>query len=310
MVRIYIRHSEKAYRNGQNETFKHDPPITEEGKAQARQLAHLLIQKYGVPVLIMCSPYRRTRETAEAMRDHIVTVSNNVPALRCDNLLSEYLGNHEETDVTNETASFAPPHHDEPLGAFKSRIRKHNTLASVLDDLTQPVWFITHCFVMSTLADILSPGGPGGPGGPTPNRGSLRQTRSPGSLGNKQRHPFRKLRPLGCLYIEKTMVHRRIPNAELQSFLEKPPTTPTKQEDIVTPVFRAVLLRFPSLYKHMPPHLGATRSNDPPHLGSVPLDPNGDMSEGPLRQTRSPQDARDAPACAGPPPLIPGSDFV
>ena len=245
MTRIYIRHSEKTYRNGQNETFKHDPPITEEGKVQAQQLAHLLIQKFGVPGLIMCSPYRRTRETAEAMRDSIggtnfqapqatlptlpSTGETNLqvpqatlPEIRCDNLLSEYLGNHEETDVTNETASFAPPHHDESLGAFKARIRKHNALASVLDDLTQPVWFITHGFIMSTLADIM-----GSPVGNYPNR-------------NKQRHPFRKIRPLGCLYIEKT------PNTET--------------------VTKAVLLRFPSLYRQ-------PRSN-PSHLGTIEYQQN------------------------------------
>lgn len=252
MVRIYIRHSEKTYRNGQNETFKHDPPITEEGKVQARQLAYLLIQKYGVPILIMCSPYRRTRETAEAMMGGISSV------IRCDSLLSEYLGNHEETDVTVETASFEPPHHDESLGAFKARIRKHNTLASVLDDLTQPVWFITHGFIMSTLADIIG--------------GNVR--------GNKQRHPFKKILPLGCLYIEKTVIPKNIANVELHSFLDQKETTlptttsPTRETTKAgRETTRAVLLRFPSLYRHMTPRTNAiiTENDQPPgQIGKPP----------------------------------------
>ena len=245
MVRIYIRHSEKTYRNGQNETFKHDPPITEEGKVRARQLAHLLIQKYGVPVLIMCSPYRRTRETAEAMMD-VTNPREGIPSvIRYDNLLSEYLGNHEETDVTIETASFEPPHHDESLGAFKARIRRHNTLASILDDLTQPVWFITHGFIMSTLADIVG--------------GNVK--------GNKQRHPFKKILPLGCLYIEKIVTPKNVANVELQSFLDQKETTsPTTGTSRTTAreTTRAILLRFPSLYRQVTPRPDAVTHHDQP----------------------------------------------
>ncbi len=83
MVRIYIRHSEKAYDNGKSEIYKHDPPITSRGQDAAENMSRFLCDKYGMPICIVCSPYRRTRETAIAMRS---VLSSNVP-LKCDRLL-------------------------------------------------------------------------------------------------------------------------------------------------------------------------------------------------------------------------------
>jgi phosphohistidine phosphatase SixA len=175
MVRIYIRHSDKAYRNGHNDTLKHDPPITDDGKVKALQTAQALIQKFGPPVLIMSSPYRRTRETALAMREALITSDNlYIPEIRYDKYISEYLGNHSETDITEETAVHLPPSHNEDLTGFKNRIRQHIQIASLIDELPYPVWFITHCFVISTITEILGP------------------------------HYIRKFSPLGCIQIEKT----------------------------------------------------------------------------------------------------------
>lgn len=177
MVRIYIRHSEKAYRNGHNATLKHDPPITHEGKVRAAHIAKLLSEKYGPPVLIMTSPYRRTRETAIAMREALAASQQPgmyIPEIRCDRYISEYLGNHDEMDVTEETAKHLPPTHTENLIGFKTRIRQHIQIASLIDDLKYPVWFITHGFVISTLTEILGP------------------------------QYIRKVKPLGCIQIQKT----------------------------------------------------------------------------------------------------------
>lgn len=175
MVRIYIRHGEKAYRNGHNETLKHDPPITDNGRVEAFRVAQLLIQKYGPPVLIMTSPYRRTRETAMVMREAVLAVAatkteaeksegnsvvpsiSYIPEIRCDNYIAEYLGNHNETDVTDETALHLPPSHKENLNSFHRRIKDHLQLAAAMDNFPHPVWFITHCFVISTITKLMGP---------------------------------------------------------------------------------------------------------------------------------------------------------
>jgi len=39
MVRIYIRHADKEYEKGEGFSFKHDPPITQDGVVQSRKMA-------------------------------------------------------------------------------------------------------------------------------------------------------------------------------------------------------------------------------------------------------------------------------
>ena len=64
---VYIRHAKKEYINGDSPTFKHDPGITFEGVDHCKKISNMLVNRYGVPDEIICSPYRRARETAIAM---------------------------------------------------------------------------------------------------------------------------------------------------------------------------------------------------------------------------------------------------
>jgi broad specificity phosphatase PhoE len=155
MGRIYIRHADKAYNNGEHTTDRHDPPITNHGANQARLLAEFLIQTYGLPEAVVCSPYRRTRETAIAMVSAIVTLTGRNMPIKCDVDLSEYLGNHpnEQLDITDGTRIFSPPH-PERFSDLDRRLRHHNQIMRVLDNTPAPVWFICHGIIITQLARL------------------------------------------------------------------------------------------------------------------------------------------------------------
>ena len=155
MTRIYIRHAPKTYKNGQSHDFKHDPGITENSITSIQQCCTQLIKVYGFPSAIICSPYRRTRETAIQMKNYLDTSYNSIlpVPIYCDVSLSEYLGNHasEKIDVTQETISYKPPH-PEKWKQFTSRISNHNNNIKYLDKVSDCVWFITHGLIISLVA--------------------------------------------------------------------------------------------------------------------------------------------------------------
>jgi broad specificity phosphatase PhoE len=151
--RIYIRHTFKAYDNGKAINFKHDPEITPEGVKLAKELAWILYQKHGLPEAIICSPYRRTRETAYAMLSVISSFSPNTKIeIRCDVSLSEYLGHHKNVkiDVTPETTYHCPPP-PENFHQFESRVIRHFKENIKYDFYEKKTWFITHGIFLSLL---------------------------------------------------------------------------------------------------------------------------------------------------------------
>lgn len=144
---IYIRHAEKEYNNGHSESYKFDPNITEEGMEKTRILANKLLEEYGKPDVIICSPYLRTRETADLI-SKVVGVD-----YRIDKFLSEYLGNHkyEKLDVHEETKKYNPPH-PETFRKFQTRVYKHNTYMNKFSD--KKVWIVTHGLFITELSKI------------------------------------------------------------------------------------------------------------------------------------------------------------
>lgn len=164
MRTIYIRHADKNYTNGSAEYFKHDPGITEIGVERAKKIAIKLIELYGKPSRIVSSPYRRTRETSIIMNS---MVSPPLPEIEIDSNISEYLGNHNssELDVTIQTKIHKPPH-PENFEQMKSRVKKHvemnlsnqpkiREIESVKrydKNSTGVTWFVTHGLIIKQIA--------------------------------------------------------------------------------------------------------------------------------------------------------------
>ena len=145
-MRIYIRHAEKQYANGQSNIFKHDPSIVEESFEDIKKVVINLIKTYGYPKVIYTSPYRRTRETAWNMWN----ILPYKPKIFVDSNLSEYLGNQDHIDVTPETEIYSPPP-PETFYNFKERVKHHNFRAKYIDYGDDVVWFVTHGIVIKSL---------------------------------------------------------------------------------------------------------------------------------------------------------------
>ncbi len=156
--RIFLRHAEKAYQNGAAEDKKHDPPLTEKGRGTCILKAEELIKLYGMPQIILCSPYRRCRETAEALRLGLRNNDRkNEIAILVEPKLAEYLGNHKHSklDITEETASYGIQH-PENWRQFTRRIDTYvdNGMFHFHSGNSGPesiIWIVTHGVVIGHI---------------------------------------------------------------------------------------------------------------------------------------------------------------
>ena len=153
--RIYIRHADKEYANGDATLYKHDPGITEKGIEKAKMVAKHLVEQWGVPDRIIVSPYRRTRETAKVMKASLIEpgILRKIP-VNVDRDVSEYLGNHRTTpiDVTESTLVHDPPH-PESFSEMKTRVENHNNkINKYVKKNGGVIWIVTHGLIMKQVA--------------------------------------------------------------------------------------------------------------------------------------------------------------
>lgn len=151
--RIYIRHADKEYSNGDADMFVHDPGITEKGGEKSKMVAVHLIEQWGIPNRIIVSPYRRTRETAKIMRS---VIGKKIP-IHVDRELSEYLGNHRgiPIDVTESTLAHDPPH-PETFEDLTNRVKSHhNKITKYTKKTSGVIWIITHGLIMKQVAALI-----------------------------------------------------------------------------------------------------------------------------------------------------------
>lgn len=152
--RIYIRHADKEYANGDASRFKHDPGITTDSIAKARMVAKHLVNQWGPPDRIILSPYRRTRETAAIMNS---VLGKKVP-MHVDTDIAEYLGNHRNVpiDVTESTLVHQPPH-PESFSQMKSRVKTHHNRITTYGKKKKRgvIWIVTHGLIIKQVAGLI-----------------------------------------------------------------------------------------------------------------------------------------------------------
>ena len=95
---LYIRHGQKSYSNGKSTIYSLDPDLTENGRLQAYNKFKYLLNNFGIPKIIISSPYLRTRETAEIAKTVILEQTNIEIPIIYDSSIGEYLGN--QTNVS------------------------------------------------------------------------------------------------------------------------------------------------------------------------------------------------------------------
>lgn len=148
-IMLYIRHGQKAYRNGESDKFYFDPPLTEQGKSAAIARFSDLLFTQGVPQRIISSPYLRARETAQIAHDVILQLTGLVVPVTYDSLLGEYLGNQKKKDlydgVRPETLELHPIPPEE-WRDYSMRVRQ------LLLTAKESTWNITHGVVIQSIA--------------------------------------------------------------------------------------------------------------------------------------------------------------
>lgn len=154
-MRIYIRHGEKEYKNGQSRGC--DPPLTKRGREETLLLAERLYSNFGLPTLIISSPFLRARETALLLRAKVAELSRKskeeIPLL-CDRKVGEYLGNQSPASqslLTSETLSYHPLLEDN-ISSFLVRVREHNDILGSLEKDNFTFWIVSHGLVIKKLA--------------------------------------------------------------------------------------------------------------------------------------------------------------
>jgi broad specificity phosphatase PhoE len=152
-AQVWLRHGAKAYDNNKNVPFgqyTHDPPLTDLGYNQIIAQTQELLRHYAPPKEIICSPYLRCRQSAEAMQGTILEISGITVPIIWDRWLGEFLGHHPNIiiagAVTPETLSVRPMV-EANIKSFHKRmkniIKHHKEVTDV------PCWYVTHGIVVN-----------------------------------------------------------------------------------------------------------------------------------------------------------------
>lgn len=152
MVVIYLRHSNDNY---SNPTAIHDQRAVPGKEHEITAVVKFLIETYGKPSVIICSPFKRARDTAEV----ITELFNGDVTFNIDTRVSRYFSSKEKQapEVRKETMEFKPPVY-ESWSKFKLRVRSHvdemveNT---ILKSRHTVALVITHALVLKEVCEYL-----------------------------------------------------------------------------------------------------------------------------------------------------------
>lgn len=147
---VFIRHGPKQQiSEGYRLRYFLDPNLTREGFGFTRRSAEKLIRECGRPDLIVCSPYLRTRMTAELISESC----GGVPVVICREL-SEYVGPYHRDPskkVDRVTRSHDPPF-GESEGQFRSRCDRYLRSIRSEHEGFNCVYHVTHRYFVANVA--------------------------------------------------------------------------------------------------------------------------------------------------------------
>lgn len=145
---IFIRHGDD---NDDDPTYTHDPKITDNGKKKARSTSFELVQKYGSPKIIFCSPFRRTIQTAKMMKK----MCGAKTKIYIDKNLSRYFCAREKVNpqIGPGTGKYDTPIYESWKG-FEYRVDKHLEMIkkNYFNQKDEVIWCITHALVYKHVA--------------------------------------------------------------------------------------------------------------------------------------------------------------
>jgi broad specificity phosphatase PhoE len=160
---IWMRHADKKFDNGKAPFgyYQHDSPLKEDINEKIYDKVELLIEKYGFPNHIICSPFLRARET----KNHMLTKLKEIDELKTEDLIitydtniSEFLGFQKPigvpADIEHETQSYFKETVllGERLKNLNFRVKEHIDNLISYDNIKEKcTWIITHGIVINNI---------------------------------------------------------------------------------------------------------------------------------------------------------------
>ena len=146
---ILIRHSHDRVKGSVRHA--HDTDITEKGVAMAQKKARKLVRRYGRPSMILCSPFRRTRETMTVMADEI-SISGKRQYI--DPRLGRIFADDErkQPKMAASTQAYGV-NADEGRRRFRARVDNFVRDIDQYIDTEEVVWVITHAIVFNSVLE-------------------------------------------------------------------------------------------------------------------------------------------------------------
>lgn len=147
---IYVRHSDDEVDDA---TFKHDPKLTDDGRKLAQSKGDKIIEKYGQPTIIYCSPFRRTKETLDNMLSNLTDEQRENIKIYYVSNQSRYFSSKEKRNpqIAKSTKSSHVPIY-ESYHDFEKRVKKSGKKLEKYIRSKQIVWVITHTTVYKRTA--------------------------------------------------------------------------------------------------------------------------------------------------------------
>ncbi len=145
---IYIRHAEDRTRD----KYKYDPKLTYDGHKESKMLSNQLISEYGIPDMIYCSPYSRTRQTLKNMLKTISMYTDKKIPKEIDNRLSRFFTKKQmyNPDISKKTRKLGAPIY-ERWGEFKQRVDDQLTDMENQKEY-KIIWCIGHTLINKLVA--------------------------------------------------------------------------------------------------------------------------------------------------------------
>ncbi len=138
-------------------TYALDPHITPKGINSIRKYINSLVNEYGVPTIIYCSPLLRCRESAKYMRSHIQATYDVKIKIIIDPRLSRYFTSKDKKNpsIRQKSIDYNTPVTDN-WKDFKYRIKQFSKEHKhELRDKNTLVWCVTHYLVIREYSKIM-----------------------------------------------------------------------------------------------------------------------------------------------------------
>lgn len=145
---IFIRHAHDKKQVGDK---MYDTSVTETGRREAIYVCKQLLQRYGRPDVIYCSPFRRARQTAKIMAEML----NNTVPIYVDVELSRFAGDvtSYEKKIREDTKKYGYIPGESNID-FKNRVKKNveTAVQYTKKNSNHVAWFITHAIYVKQAA--------------------------------------------------------------------------------------------------------------------------------------------------------------